>query len=755
MNMIGEDKMRQIKKHNYYFIFSLAELILLLVFSINVLSKAVLEYDFCEYPVDMSGDAVRIYTEKIGVPEGIYKVTVQYEKDRGNGLCYAQASEKGVHSLYSDRVRLSYLQSERSFDIYVNDDVDDLQLVVEAEVNSDFWINRIYIETASNSKIYQIFCMAVKLLILNAIVAVIYYRNKKFKKGTEVVCIFVIGMIASLGLMEEYILYGHDLMFHLMRIEGLKDGLLAGGYPVRLQPNWFNGWGYPVSIMYGDQLLYFPAFLRLAGVSLHNAYKCYIAAVNIGTAAVAYYAFFKISKDKKTALFGSCLYTLSPYRLSCIYVRAALGEYSAMLFLPLVILCFWYAFEAKEDEKITYDKLAAPVVGFTGLIQTHVLSCFLTAFMIIIFCILCFKRIFRKNVLTYLFQTAFITILVNLWFIVPFFQYMGEAFVVNAEAEMTPAFQRWGANFAELFAVYWNGTLNSTWGEIASISQKFPKPIGTAYLMILIIVLCMYAQGKIKLLEKKIFICSLFFLLSGFMASTAFPYYAINKILPALGSLFLHIQFSYRFLTMAGLFGSVLAVFVMMEIAGTYGKKAAMAAAALVGLISVLQGAQFIYSAMYRGDVFLAYDIAALDNNAVSTGEYLYEGSNGPATEGQQFPVGEGAVIEGFQKRYNEITLTCKSEKEDACILMPLFYYIGYEARDVATNRKLELVRSTDNNRIRVNLPQGYEGTFQVRFKELPVWRAAKLTSLLVILFIFCNWIIRKKKSCTAYLKRV
>lgn len=727
--------MHQKKMYSSYFIFSLAELLLLFIFCARVFAKGTVEYDFKNYLTDRSDLTAEIYTERIGLPEGIYRVTVQYEKGRGNGICYAQAGERGVRSLYSDRVRLSRLQSERSFDIYVNDALDDLCLVVEPEGDGAFVVERIHIATAANSRAYRILCMAVKLLLVNGVAAVLFYRDRRYKRGAEVIGIFVIGMIASAGLMEEYILYGHDLMFHLLRIEGLKEGLLAGGYPVRIQPGWFNGFGYPVSVMYGDQLLYFPALLRLLGVNVQNAYKCYIAAVNMGTAAVAYYAFFKIAKDKKTAMFGSCLYTLSPYRLSCIYVRCALGEYSAMLFLPLVILCFWYAFEAKRDEKITSDKLAAPIIGFTGLIQTHVLTCFLSAFMIVLFCIIYWKRICRKNVLFYFIRTVFLTILTNLWFIVPFLQYMGEDFVVNVKADMTPSFQRWGANFAELFAVYWNGTLNSTWGEIASIAQKFPKPVGTAYLMILAAAVCMCVQGRVKKLEKKIFLCGSFFLLSVFMASTAFPYYAINRIFPAIGNLFVHIQFPYRFLTMAGLFGSVLAVLVVTELSDIYGKKAAMAVAALVGLISVLQASQLIYSTMYRGDCFLAYDIAALDQNAVSTGEYLYVDTYGPASEEQQAPVGEGAVIERFVKRYNEITLTCRAEGEDAWVLVPLFYYIGYEARDTATNKGLELVRSEDNNRIRVNLPPGYNGTLRVRFREPFMWRIAELVSVLTILY--------------------
>lgn len=746
--------MRQTRKYNYYFIFSLAELLLLLLFSVNILTRDVYEHTFNEYLTEMSEVGETIYTERIALPKGIYRVTVRYERDRGDGVCYAQAGEKGVHSLYTDHVRLSSLQSEKRFDIYVNDDVDDLRLAIETEGSNTFIFKEANIVTAANARAYQILCMAVKLLLINIIAAFVYNRDKKCGKRTELIGILAIGIVASAGLMEEYILYGHDLVFHLLRIEGLKDGLLASGYPVRIQPNWFNGWGYPVSVMYGDQLLYFPALLRLAGVSVQNAYKCYIAAVNIGTAAVAYYVFFQISRDKAAALFGSCLYTLFPYRLSCIYVRAALGEYSAMMFLPLVALCFWYVFEAKEDEKIADDKLLIPVIGFTGLIQTHVLTCFLTAFMIFLLCIIHFKRIFKKNVLCYLLWAAVITVLVNLWFIVPFFQYMGEELEVTAKTQMTPAFQRWGAGIAELFAVYWNGTLESAWGEIVTIARKFPKPIGTAYLLMLVIAAGMHDKEKTADLKKKIRLCMFFFILSAFMASTAFPYDKINKLFPALGSLFQHIQFSYRFLTMTGLFGGILAVLTVMELTRVYGKKAAMAVIALIGLLAVIQGAQLIYSTMYRGDVFLAYDIAALDNNAFSTGEYLYEGSWPLATEQIQAPSGEGAAIEGYQKQYNKMAVTCKSKTEDAYILLPMFYYIGYEAYDTATHQKLELIRSGDNNRIRVNLPAGYEGTVQIRFKDRISWRIAQAVSFLTIAYLIVKR-TGKKKCCTAYLKRV
>lgn len=737
------------KTKRFYFSVCLAELLVLVFFAAAVSQKEAYVYHYQSYFTGENDTSGKLYTEGVFVPEGIYEVTVAYEREKGNAVCYAQASEAGVHSLYSDRIKLSSVQNAGTFTVYVNDDVQDLRLVVEPEVPGEFSVNGIQIMTAGNSAAYQIFCMALKLLIINLIIAVIYFRKGNFKRSTEVLGIAVIGTIASLGLLEEYILYGHDLVFHLYRIEGIKDGLLAGGYPVKLQPNWFHGWGYPVSVMYGDQLLYFPALLRLLGVSVQNAYKAYIAGINFATAAAAYYSFHKISKDKRTALFGSCLYTLAPYRLSCIYVRAALGEYSAMLFLPLAALCFWYAFENEEDRKISADKLSAPVIGFSGLIQTHVLTCFMAAIAIVIFCLFHVKKVFRKETLAYFIRIAGITLLFNLWFLIPFFQYMGEDLVVTAKVQMTPSFQRWGATFAELFSVYWNGTLHSNWGEIATIAQKFPKPVGTAFLLVAVLALWMYHKEKLRLHEKKVFWCIIFFVLFTFMASTAFPYYAINKAVPALGSLLAKIQFSYRFLTLVILFGSMLAVILITEIAGVYGRGTAGAVMALVGILAVIQGAQFVYGAMYRGDVYLIYDLAAIDGNVASGGEYLYEGSWESVTESDREPAGEGAVIENFSKRYNTITLTCKAKRPDAYLLMPLYYYIGYEARDLDTGEQFEILRSEDNNRIRVNLPEGYEGTLKVSFREPVSWRIAEVISLLGIILggVFQLLIWRRAKT--------
>ena len=51
---------------------------------------------------------------------------------------------------------------------------------------------------------------------------------------------------------------GDDIIYHLLRIEALKEGILAGRPFLRINMLFFGGAGYASSMFYPDLLLYFP-----------------------------------------------------------------------------------------------------------------------------------------------------------------------------------------------------------------------------------------------------------------------------------------------------------------------------------------------------------------------------------------------------------------------------------------------------------------------------------------------------------------
>lgn len=216
-------------------------------------------------------------------------------------------------------------------------------------------------------------------------------------------CIF----LASLPLLSSGLNAGHDLQFHLKRIEGIAVELRNGVFPVRLSSMWMGGYGYPTSVYYGDILLYLPAILRLIGVPILTVYKIYVFCINILTAGIAFLCFRGIFRRESTAAVVTMAYCLSCYRLVNIYIRAACGEYSAIAFLPLIALALHRIYvensaaadllnakkqkgasadsygnkelgdisaELQEGRDTYMENAAFLAFGMTGILQTHILS---------------------------------------------------------------------------------------------------------------------------------------------------------------------------------------------------------------------------------------------------------------------------------------------------------------------------------------------------------------------------------------------
>lgn len=102
--------------------------------------------------------------------------------------------------------------------------------------------------------------------------------------------------------MMDYLPSAHDLVFHLFRTEGIAEGFAQGQGVVRIQTSQLGGAGYPVSIMYGDILLYPVALLRHLGLPMVLCYQLYVVLINILTAILAYHTARTIAQSRGIAL---------------------------------------------------------------------------------------------------------------------------------------------------------------------------------------------------------------------------------------------------------------------------------------------------------------------------------------------------------------------------------------------------------------------------------------------------------------------
>ena len=675
-------------------------------------------------------------TEGITLDTGIYDISVKY-RATDDGIAEVFGQTRNNQSIWCDTAILVKEKTETSFQVWINDKTDGFGVAVRSD-GGELAVDQIRIKTAWNSGLYLIVCALAKIGFLDLVLFAIMFRNQLQKYSVIICGIIGITFICSLGIFTRYLLMGHDAMFHMNRIEGLKDGLLSGTFPVRIQPTWNNGWGYAVSVMYGDLLLIFPALMRICGFTVQTTWKTFLVTVNLATAIVSFYSFRKICKDNNKALFATLLYCTGLYRLACIYVRAAVGEFGVMIFLPLVVLGFWYAFGEDVSQKEYGKKLIAPVIGFTGMLQTHILTCEISALFIILLCIIMIRKVLQKKTFIYLAKIVIATALVNLWFLVPFFQFFGENLVISGMSEMRNDFRTWGLSVTELFATSASQAYYFTFGENVSLAYKCTLTVGFALWASAALILFLLWNKRIEK-PKATKILLTFGILSVCMATNLFPYDFVKEYLPFFANVLSKIQFSYRFLGMTGLFFSLAALFAMIGLKEEKQNSYISVLLIIISVLAIYQGMNYQYQILYSGECQNKYCASSLDTTAVITGEYLYKNSSVDLTNVDGEVTGNGVEVLETKKNYLNTDVVCRAEQKDAYIEIPTFYYPGYVAVD-DTGDDYKLIRSDNNNRIRVELPEGFDGTIHVSYKEPLYWRICEMLSLFALIGLIWAW---------------
>ncbi|MCD7862228.1 MAG: hypothetical protein LUG61_01630 [Lachnospiraceae bacterium] len=251
-----------------------------------------------------------------------------------------------------------------------------------------------------------------------------------------------VAVLLSVPLFVNYCLEGEELYFHLLRIEGLKDGLLSGQFPVRIQPNWLEGRGYPVSLFEGDVFLLIPALLRMAGLSVQTAYHIFLFLINLATVGIGYVCFrglfcgrsdglgreneAKASSLTKAlpdgwvqGMIAAMLYACSPYRIYVMYGKADLGELLAMTFLPMVFCGMLRVLTVEDEEKSYRSAWLMPAVGLCAMFFSHITSLELAVFLCVLLCLAMGKAAFAKErLLTYL-KILLATAVGCAWMLIP------------------------------------------------------------------------------------------------------------------------------------------------------------------------------------------------------------------------------------------------------------------------------------------------------------------------------------------------
>ncbi|MCR5032857.1 MAG: hypothetical protein K6A92_08340 [Lachnospiraceae bacterium] len=712
-----------------------------------------------------------------GMPTGNYRYTIEYETDTDLNTVYITTSNYGNYGNtnmdVTDYNNLPTLKAKRHQDVFSVYHRGIRPIYINAGIGfcGEGYL-RIYSVTLERIPNYTPFFFLLLLVLLFDYALWESHQawedRTRMQKRLAFTGILSATIAASIPLMNDFLIGTGDLYFHLNRIEGIAEGLRAGQFPVIIQPNWWDDYGYSVSMFYPDFFLYFPASLVLLGYGLQTAYKCYIVAINLLTAGIAYYSFSRILRNRYAGIFGSFIFTTAIYRMETVYSRAAVGEFTGLAFTPLIYLGLYLLFFERNEyadhkylTRLTTNKgWMLLTVGLCGLMQCHLLSCLMNGLFIILFCLVFIRHTFQKDIFRDLVRTVVVFLFLNIGTILPLFSMMRGDYKFKTAANFNRNIQESGSYLSQFFGVFINGVRydHTAFGTTA---DEIGQALGLALTgCVVLFWMLIYAYGKKNLQEtelKKVvrigIFTSLFTAVSLLLASIFFPYDDLNTIHKIFVTLSHNLQFPWRFLGLASMFASATGAVLVLLLRKKTGKEIAVAVGVGVIVLSTV-------SMSWHNYMLIDSDTAGTTNEKlfhmqdydydylatyIGNTEYIPEQSDAYDTPRELY-IGKDVTVSAYEKEYTNIELSVTNGSEqDSYVDVPMWYYPVYKARDQQTHDPFA-VFSGMNGRIRILIPPLYSGNIRLTVCIPVLWRVAEGISLIAIAgFILLIWIANKK----------
>ncbi len=202
-------------------------------------------------------------------------------------------------------------------------------------------------------------------------------KRLKFPKNTQhfvmLFLLLVLSFVAMKDLLKPGFYESHDGIIHVMRLAHFDQALHEGQFPVRWLPTWMGGYGSPVFNFNWSLPYYFASFTHLLHISYEDSFKIILVLTYLLSAVCAYIFVFEMFNDYPAAFTAAVLYVWVPYRFTEIFIRGAIGEACAFLFLPLI---FWLILRLSKKESWIAEFFL--VLSWTLFILTHNLIAFLS-----------------------------------------------------------------------------------------------------------------------------------------------------------------------------------------------------------------------------------------------------------------------------------------------------------------------------------------------------------------------------------------
>ncbi len=687
------------KKYLRYMIF-FAAVSFALVFAV-IMSGRDRSVVYTNEDLDSNDEMTDFYTPGILLNKGTFRVEITYASDAKVRLdFFGNRNDNYIDELapcmYGDHFEREYVLTKDSQGAKLRFEIPEgaILFVSEIRISSDelLYTDGILFALLAAAVLTGIFIFADRKL----------YRDIKADTAAAYLIMAAGILLAFCPHMFGTLGDGNDLGGQLIRMEGVKDAILDGQFPVVLFPRTLGEYG-ELGSMYPYLFVIIPAVLRILDVSVLTSYGMTLLAMITAVTLVMYRCLRAVGVSRIVSSAAAVSYLLSPAFIHGETDNgAALGAGFAYIFIPLVLVSMYQVFNGERNKRIWLT------VGFSGLIESHLV----TTLMMIPCCAALFVILTVRNIrASKPCKECFIDVIVaalwciplNIWWITIFaYYYIKGNLYLGALGD---TFRGLGPDALFSYEVTWY----------------------LVFLMVLIIVLIIFSGIKERSRDRLFACVMLCFAVFGLFACSSFmPWKQLRAAAPV--SFFTNtMQFPTRFFVVISACVAIsfaLAVDEAVHKAQSRGKIMLIAGTAVIFVSAVLCNFGYVRTYMQKDNVFctnITGDIAPFKQR-----EYLPDGTGDECFTGKySYSVSddEAVTVYDYVKNGDRVSFgyTVTGSGNDEYIELPMFYYPGYEIR----TGSWEILPGVtgDFNHMRINLPGDRDNdTVTVRFKVNPLF---------------------------------
>jgi uncharacterized membrane protein len=229
------------------------------------------------------------------------------------------------------------------------------------------------------------------------------------------ILIAMIPAVKALFIPEFYT--SHDGETHTARLANYYLALKEGQFPPRLAPNLFGNLGFPIFIFIYPLPYFLGSIFYSVGFTFTQAFEIVIG-LSLILSAITMFLFTKELFGRLPAFLAALFYSWAPYRFSQMYVRAAIAESFAYIFVPLILLSLYKVTDKKNRDAYRWIGLGS--MSLAALLLSHQLVSLMFLPVIVIFGLVFLihaKR--RKSILKYYLLLGLLGIAISCFIYLP------------------------------------------------------------------------------------------------------------------------------------------------------------------------------------------------------------------------------------------------------------------------------------------------------------------------------------------------